>query len=91
MTLGLSDGERIYAVRYSSGGRTQTLYHSKSREALRELRPDLEAHFSSEARIVVSEPLTQLGDYWDEIPESSVVIVHGGSVTTRPFQPRLPH
>jgi glutamine amidotransferase len=91
MTLGLSDGERIYAVRYSSGGRTQTLYHSKSMEALRELRPDLEAHFSSEARIVVSEPLTQLGDYWDEIPESSLVIVHGGSVTTRPFQPRLPH
>jgi len=91
MTLGLSDGERIYAIRYSSGGRTQTLYHSKSMEALRELRPDLEEHFSSEARIVVSEPLTQLGDYWDEIPESTIVIVHGGAETTLPFEPRLPH
>jgi len=87
MTLGLSDGERLYAVRYSSERRSRSLYHSKRIEALRRVNPDLD-RFSTDARAIVSEPLSDLADHWAEIPESSVVVVEGGEISTRKFEPR---
>jgi len=87
MTVGLTDGHRLHAVRYSSDRRSRTLYHSRSMRALRELNPILE-QFSEDARVVVSEPLNDLVEYWEEIPESTAVTVERGSVTTRPFTPR---
>ncbi|MCK5448545.1 MAG: class II glutamine amidotransferase [Gemmatimonadetes bacterium] len=89
MTAGISDGRRVYAFRYSSEGRTLGLFHSRSVEALRELDPR-EARFSDDARAVVSEPLTDLSDEWVEIPESAAVLVEGGNVSVRTFEPKLP-
>src|SRR4051812_39382528 len=40
MTLGLSDGERVYAVRYSSVGASRTLFISADANALRALHPE---------------------------------------------------
>lgn len=85
MTLGLSDGQRLYAVRYSSEGRSRTLFHSPSIKALKEIFPRL-AHYSDDARAVVSEPFGELSEYWEEIPESSVFIVDGPQVETVPFK-----
>ena len=88
MTLGLTDGKRLYAVRYSSQGRARTLYHSPSLEALKEIFPELR-DYSDDARAVVSEPFGELSQYWEEIPESTVFIVDGPDVETVPFTPRL--
>ena len=79
MTVGVSDGKSTYAVRYSTDGRSRTLFHSKSMHALRELNPRFE-RFSEDAMVIVSEPLSDLTDYWDEIPESTTVIVRGGEL-----------
>lgn len=87
MTLGLSDGKRLYAVLYSSERLSRTLYHSKSMEALRQINPDLE-RFSRDARAIVSEPLSDVREYWAEIPESSALVIEGGEVHGQPFQPR---
>lgn len=87
MTLAVSDGERTWAFRYSSEGRSRSLYCSKSMASLRELSPRFEDS-PSDARAVVSEPLTDLGDYWMEVPESTVIVVEGGEVTPRPLRPR---
>jgi glutamine amidotransferase len=38
----------------------------------------------------VSEPLTELSDEWVEIPESAAVLVEGGDVSVRTFEPKLP-
>ncbi len=86
MTLGIADGQRIYTVRYASDGTSRTLFHSKSSAALRELNPRF-SRFSDDARIVVSEPLTELLDYWEEIPECSSVVICNGHVERRPFHP----
>lgn len=87
MTLGLSDGQRLYAVRYSSERRSRTLYHSKSMEALRRINPELE-RFSTDARAIVSEPLSDMTDHWTEIPESSAIVIEGGEISTHAFEPR---
>lgn len=87
MTLGLGDGERLYAVRYSSERASRSLYHSKSMDALRRINPAYD-HFSSDARAVVSEPLSDMADHWTEVPESSGLVVEGGEVEIRPFTPR---
>ena len=88
MTLGLSDGKRLYGVRYSSEGRSRTLYHSPSIKALKEAFPGL-VHYSDDARSVVSKPFGELSEYWEEIEESTVFIVDGPEVETVPFTPRL--
>ena len=89
MSLGLSDGQRLYAVRYSSEHNSRTLYHSTSMQALQKIYPDLE-RFSPDARVVVSEPLRDLSGAWEEIPESTAVVIYGGEVERRAFEPKLP-
>lgn len=89
MTVGLTDGHHLYAVRYSSNHGSRTLYHSRSMRALRDLNPTFE-RYSEDAIVVVSEPMNDVVEYWEEIPESTVVVVEGSEVTTRPFRPRRP-
>lgn len=86
MTLGLADGKHLYAVRYSSEGASRTLFHSKDKAALVALNPDLE-RISSDARAIVSEPLTDIREYWEEIPEASFIRVDGDLITQEPFIP----
>ena len=90
MTLGISDGERIYAFRYSSEGASRTLFHSVSKQAIQELHPDV-GKLPDDLRIIVSEPFSDLTDLWVEIPESSVVIVEHGEILPRPFAPQRSH
>ncbi len=41
MTLGFSDGQKLYAVRYATDGDAPTLYHSRAMEDLYQLNPAL--------------------------------------------------
>jgi predicted glutamine amidotransferase len=92
MTLGLTDGERLYAVRYASGPEVNTLFSSADVESLRQLYPaeDRFEHFSAESRVVVSEPLVALPGLWHEVPAGSALIVEKGRVDEVPFTPRSP-
>ncbi len=89
LSVGLSDGERLLAVRYSTEGASRTLFHSTSMTALQEINPDMK-RFSPDARAVVSEPLSDLTDVWQEVPESTALVIHRGEIQTHPFAPRLP-
>ncbi len=92
MTLGITDGERLHAFRYSSEGASRTLFLSRTIAALRDIAPrDMQGHlegFSDDARAIVSEPLNELSQPWMEIPESSYVVVEKGEATRVPFEPR---
>ena len=92
MTVGLTDGERLYAARYASGPVVNTLYFSADMESLRQLYPAEErfAHFGPEARAVVSEPLVALPGLWHEVPAGSALTVEKGRVNLAPFTPRPP-
>jgi len=89
MTLGVSEGTKVFGVRYSTRGQAPTLYHSRGIEALHELRPEV-VRFSADARAVVSEPLSALTEFWVEIPESSCVVVEKGEVEVHSFNPQVP-
>ncbi|MCA9752421.1 MAG: class II glutamine amidotransferase [Gemmatimonadetes bacterium] len=87
MTLGIADGERMHAVRYSSVHATRTLFVSRPAEQLRVLYPRLTSVFSSEARVVVSEPLANLPEAWEEVPESTFLTIENGAITSQHFEP----
>ncbi len=89
MTVATSDGKRLWVFRYSSDNRTGSLFCSTDIRTLRNLYPDsprLEG-VSDESRLVVSEPLSDLPGVWNEIPESSSVLLHEGQAEIRPFRP----
>ena len=92
MTVGVTDGQRLYAARYASGQTANTLYYSADTESLRQLYPADErfAHFGPEARAVVSEPLVALPGLWHEVPSGSALTVEKGRVQQSPFRPRQP-
>ncbi len=89
MTLGISDGESLYAVRYSTVGDSRSLFHSASRDATMEIAPDA-GRFSRDARAIVSEPLNDLEAEWIPVPEASFLTITGGKVSCEPFTPIAP-
>jgi len=72
LTAALSDGDRLYAVRYASDDQAPTLYHRFSE--------------TRRGRAVVSEPLETDEGGWEEIPPGSFCIFEGDRVTVRPFR-----
>jgi predicted glutamine amidotransferase len=89
MTLGFSDGERLYAVRYSTEHKSRTLFVSENSATLRALHPDNPRlqRLTDEDRVVVSEPLADLPGLWIEVPESTALIIQKGPDEQRPFTP----
>ncbi len=88
-SLGVTDGERMWAFRYSTEHKSRTLFVSAEAAAVHALHPENERlkRFRDEDRIVVSEPLADLEGVWHEIPESTVLIVQPGPDEQRPFRP----
>jgi predicted glutamine amidotransferase len=76
-TIAVSDGETLWAFRYSSQGRSRSLFHSADVPTLRGMYPDTErlSAFGDRAQVVVSEPLTDLPGVFLEVPESTVAIL----------------
>ncbi len=83
-----TDGERLFAVRYSSDSDSPTLYHSRHVHALRVLDGSYE-QLPDGGIVVLSEPLDDLADHWEPVPENSFVTVQCGSATIEPFVPKL--
>jgi glutamine amidotransferase len=90
MTIATTDGKSVWAFRYSSEGRSRSLYYSTDIRTVREMypeRPRLQ-EVSDETRIIVSEPIVDLAGAWNEVPESSYGVVREGDDEMHPFQPR---
>ncbi|MCU1479855.1 MAG: Glutamine amidotransferase class-II [Subtercola sp.] len=90
MTIGLADGEQLYAARYSSGPVTNTLFVSEDVESVQMLYPERErlTHLSPTARVVVSEPLVDLPGMWREVPAGSALVI-GDELTQFAFTPSM--
>jgi len=92
-TFGVSDGTTLWAVRYATQGPARTLFASSDADAIKQLHPDNPrlARMSSEDRLIVSEPFSDLPGLWQEIPQSSAVTVrHGGVLEHQAFTPQVP-
>ena len=92
MTVGVSDGERLYAVRYASGPAVNSLYVTRDARDVRALCPDDERvqQLGDHSRAIVSEPLDDLPELWIEVPPSTALIIQPGDHTQIPFTPQPP-
>jgi predicted glutamine amidotransferase len=92
MTVATTDGASVWGFRYSSEGRSRTLFYSTRVDTLREQHPEVEIlkRVSDESRLVVSEPLGDLVGAWNEVPESHYGVVQDGQDELLPFTPRPP-
>ena len=87
MTVAVSDGDSLYAVRYASDGDAPTLYHSRDMQDVYELNPALRTRLSRLTRVVVSEPVGAFAEAWQTVPQNSSVRVKGDEIEVRPFVP----
>ncbi|GIH09388.1 class II glutamine amidotransferase [Rhizocola hellebori] len=92
MTIATSDGERLWAVRYSSVHNSRSLFFSTDVEDLRRLHPDnpMLQGISDETRLIVSEPLGDLPGAWNAVPEAHWGVVQEGADEIHPFIPKRP-
>jgi predicted glutamine amidotransferase len=90
MSVAVSDGESLWAFRYSGVGEPPSLYYSTGIETLRQQYPDMPIFqaLSDESRLVVSEPLGDLAGVWNEVPASSYGVIRQGEDEIRPFAPQ---
>jgi len=91
-TFAVTDGERLWAFRYSSEGRSRSLFHNQDVAVLRHQYPDNPVlhDLSEDTRMVVSEPLGDLRGAWLEVPESTCLVIGGGVQEIVPFVPVAP-
>jgi predicted glutamine amidotransferase len=91
-TIVTSDGHSLWAFRYSSQGKSRTLFFTRDVPTLREQYPDVPVmqKVSDDTRLVVSEPIGNLPGAWLEIPEASYGMVQKGNDELRPFSPEPP-
>jgi glutamine amidotransferase len=89
-TIATTDGESVWAFRYSSEGRSRSLFFSTDVRTLRAIYPENELlqTVGDEARLVVSEPLgDELPGAWNEVPESSWGVIKPGDDEIHAFEP----
>ena len=73
LTVAMSDGQRLYAMRYATDDQAPSLYHRWSD--------------TRQGRAVVSEPLETGEADWFEIPSASFCTFEGDRVTVEDFRP----
>jgi predicted glutamine amidotransferase len=91
-TIATTDGETLWAFRYSSEGKSRSLFFTRDVGTLKELYPEREIlrQVSNDARLVVSEPIGDLPGAWIEVPEASYGVVGKGADQLLPFAPKPP-
>ena len=92
MTVATTNGERVWAFRYSSEHDSRSLFYSTDVPTLRALHPEVEilATVADESRLIVSEPIRDLPGAWNKVPESTYGIVQEGQDEMHAFEPRMP-
>lgn len=73
LTAAFADGERLFAVRYSTTASAPTLYAG--------------TFSNGTGRCLVSEPFDRDGPEWQAVPPGSFVAMTRQSMTVRPFEP----
>ena len=91
-SMGLSDGHRLWAFRYSTEHASRSLFMSHEAGDIKALHPENPRlqRLRDEDRVVVSEPLADLTGVWHKIPESTVLVVQPGADDQQPFRPHDP-
>jgi len=84
LTCAFSDGQALYAIRYSTDDKPKTLYYNETRHALDEI---IQGQTVIDGTVLLSEPVDDCSDYWREVPNASFVEVRNNQVTISDFRP----
>jgi len=85
ISLLVSDGRRLFALRYSSDGQSPSMYLGLGGAALAEA--GLGGAADGQDILVLSAPLDDVGDNWRRVAEGSILIADRGAVEERVFRP----
>jgi predicted glutamine amidotransferase len=85
ISLVLSDGQKLIALRYSSDQRSPSVHLGQGGEALAEA--ELKDVGDGPNVLVLSEPLDDVSGSWRKVEESSIVIAHQGGISAHSFAP----
>jgi predicted glutamine amidotransferase len=91
-TIATTNGERMWVFRYSSEGKSRSLFLTGDVPTLRQLYPQNQVldELSDDARLVVSEPIGDLPGAWHEVPEASYGVIGHGHHALEPFVVKPP-
>jgi predicted glutamine amidotransferase len=91
-TIATTDGQSVWAFRYSSEHKSRSLFYTTNVPTLRAMYPEREFFqaVSEDARLIVSEPLGDVAGVWNEVPESSWGVIGPGREELHPFRPKAP-
>jgi len=91
-TIATTDGQRIWAFRYSTERQSRSLFYTTDVPTLRKLYPErqLFQEVSDDARLIVSEPLGDVAGVWNEVPEASWGVIGPDHQGIQPFRPKAP-
>lgn len=87
MTAAVTDGQRVYALRWSSDGQSPSLFYGTGGGFQCE-GPSLNFGEGGGSVLVLSEPLDEDMSHWTEVPEASLLIAEAGQVSVQPFAAR---
>lgn len=82
----LADGERILALRWSSDGRSPTMFYGTGSDVCIE-QGDVRFTDGAGCVLVLSEPLDEVSEHWREVDEGSFLVVEDNRVAVQPFEP----
>ena len=86
LTCAFSDGQTLYAIRYSTDNIPKTLYYNRSRAGLDEVINE-EREAPAGGITLLSEPIDDCPENWVEVPSGSFVRVADGVVSVEEFVP----
>ena len=91
MTVATTDGESVWAFRYSSERQSRSLFVSTDVATLRQLHPEVEMLHGWGRRPGSSSPNRSAicPGAWNEVPESSAGVVRPGQTRSAPSSPSL--
>jgi glutamine amidotransferase len=90
-SIGVSNGEDLWALRYSTERASRTLFASTDARTLRVIchdHPEIQS-LCDQDHLIVSEPISRLPGAWHELPESSVALIRDGESHSLDFEPDL--
>ncbi|MBM3537970.1 MAG: class II glutamine amidotransferase [Alphaproteobacteria bacterium] len=88
MAAAIADGRRILALRWSSDGKSPSMFYGTGSDVWIE-QGDVRFIEGRGCSLVLSEPLDEVNDHWHEVGESSFVVVENNAVEVTPFTPAL--
>ncbi len=88
MAAAVADGRRILALRWSSDGKSPSMFYGTGSDVWIE-QGDVRFIDGRGCSLVLSEPLDEVNDHWREVGEGSFVVVENDAVEVTPFSPSL--